>query len=204
MCLAQLVVVCVNIKYMTAALPIYIGVFWALKAFCTRTSQRLRVMDIESRGPLFSNLMETMTGLATIRALGLQRKHREINTQNLCESQKPFYLLLTTQRWLTLTLDLVLAGFAVVLMGIGVGTMGQITPSSMGLALVNTISLSSSVKMLVTYWAGLEVSLGAISRVKRFIEETRSEHLRNETSMIPRNCKLKGPIQFDAVWAYYM
>jgi ABC-type bacteriocin/lantibiotic exporter with double-glycine peptidase domain len=157
MCLAQLVVVCVNVKYMTAALPIYIGVFWVLKAFCTKTSQRLRVMDIESRAPLFSNLLETMTGLVTIRAFGLQNKHREIHNHNLCESQKPFYLLLTTQRWLTVTLDLVLAGFAVVLMGIGVGTMGQVSPSSMGLALVNTISLGSSVKMLVTYWTGLEV-----------------------------------------------
>lgn len=204
MCLAQLVVVCVNVKYMTAALPIYIGVFWALKAFCTRTSQRLRVMDIESRAPLFSNLMETMTGLVTIRAFGFQNKHREINHHNLCETQKPFYLLLTTQRWLTVTLDLVLAGFAVVLMGIGVGTMGQISPSSMGLALVNTISLGSSVKMLVTYWTGLEVSLGAISRVKHFIEETTSEHLRDETNLIERDCKFQGPIQFNAIWAYYM
>jgi ABC-type multidrug transport system fused ATPase/permease subunit len=189
---------------MTATLPIYIGVFWALKAFCTRTSQRLRVMDIESRAPLCSNLMEAMTGLVTIRAFGLQKKHREINYHNLCESQKPFYLLLTTQRWLTVTLDLVLAGFAVIIMGIGVGTMGQISPSSMGLALVNTISLGSSVKMLVTYWTGLEVSLGAISRAKHFIEETRSEHLQDETSLIVRDCKFQGPIRFNAVWAYYM
>lgn len=148
--------------------------------------------------------METMTGLATIRAFSLQNKHREINRHHLRQSQKPFYLLLATQRWLTVTLDLVFAGFAVVLMGIGIGTMGQISPSSMGLALMNTISLGSSVKMLVTYWAGLEVSLGAISRVKHFIEETRPEHLRNEASLIQRDYTFQGPIRFNAVWAYYM
>ena len=188
---------------MTAALPGYIGVFWALSSFYSRTSRRLRIMDIESRAPLFANLAETMAGLTTIRAFGRQKDHRAIHHRQLCESQKPFYLLLAGQRWLTVVLDMTLAGFVVLLMGVGVGTMGQIPPSAMGLALVSTISLGSSFKMLITYWTGLEISLGAVSRVKLFVEETRSEHLSSESSVVLPGWTNQGSIQFINVTGYH-
>lgn len=193
----------VSAKYIAATIPVCIAAFYFIQTFYIRTSRQLRLMDIEARSPLFSNFMETMSGLATIRAFGWQNKYRAINHRHLAESQKPFYLLYSVQRWLSLVLDMTVAGFVVILMGIAVGTMGKLSGSFLGLALVNVASLSASLKALITDWTVLETSLGAVTRVKNFVEKNTSEHLPGESGLPPPNWPKHGSIEFDGVSAFY-
>lgn len=87
-------------------------------------------------------------------------------------SQKPYYLLFCIQRWLVLVLDLIVAGLAVLLVGLAVAFRTRMNPGLLGIALVNMISLSHALTDLVQYWTTLETSLGAIARIKNFTEST--------------------------------
>lgn len=144
-----------------------------------------------------------MSGLATIRAFGWENKYKAVNHQHLAGSQKPFYLLYAVQRWLSLVLDMTVAGFVVILMGIAVGTMGKLSGSFLGLALVNVASLSASLKALITDWTVLETSLGAVTRVKNFVQRNKSENLPGESDLPPLNWPKYGSIEFEGVSAFY-
>lgn len=50
-------------------------------------------MDLECKSPLYSNFLETLDGLATIRAFGWQRYATAVNNERLDVSQRPYYLL---------------------------------------------------------------------------------------------------------------
>ncbi|KAH8693924.1 ABC transporter [Talaromyces proteolyticus] len=203
LCVAQLIIIAVSAKYIAATIPVCCVAYFFIQKFYIRTSRQLRLMDIEARAPLFSNFMETMSGLATVRAFGWEDKYRSVNHKHLADSQRPFYLLFAVQRWLSLVLDMTVTGFVVMLMGIAVGTMGKMSGSFLGLALVNVASLSSSIKALITDWTVLETSLGAVTRVKNFVQGTKSEHLPDENGLPPPNWPKDGAITFEGVSAAY-
>ena len=89
----------------------------------------------------------------------------------LDDSQNPIYLLYTVQRWLALVLDLLVAGLAVLLIILAVEVDSDMSASDMGVALVNLTSFNMNLTYLVRFWASMETSLGAISRIRQFSEE---------------------------------
>jgi ATP-binding cassette subfamily C (CFTR/MRP) protein 1 len=202
-CIAQLVIIAVSAKYIAGVLPGCLLAYYFIQKFYLKTSRQLRIMDIEAKSPLFSNFLETIQGLTTIRAFGWEQEYGERNCKFLAESQKPFYLLYSVQRWLSLVLDMTVAGFAVVLVGIAVGTLGSISAGFLGLALVNVTQLSDSIKALITQWTILETALGAVTRVKTFTEGMDSEHLPGETDLPPDNWPVQGIIEYKGLSAYY-
>ncbi|RAH46582.1 ABC transporter [Aspergillus brunneoviolaceus CBS 621.78] len=207
MCIAQIIVIAIQVHYAAAALPACLVVFYVVQRFYTRTSRQLRILDLEARAPLLSLLLETIQGLETIRAFDWTHRYRQRCYKLLVEAQKPFYLLYAVQTWLALVLDLSLAGFVVVVMGVGVASLGKISPAAMGLALVNIIAFGTSVKLLTTYWASLETSLGAVARIKSFVERTPSEILvppsHEPSEHLPQNWPVEGSVEFRGVSVAY-
>lgn len=138
------------------------------------TSRQLRILEIEAKGPLFSSFLETLNGLATIRALRWTADYARRNLEAVKVSQKPFYLLYTAQNWLNLVLDLITAGLAVTIMCVGVATRSHAN-STIGLALLSAAGIGTSAKMLTQHWTQLEISMAAVERVRAFEDGTPSE-----------------------------
>ena len=90
-------------------------------------------------------------------------------------AQKPFYLLLSIQRWLSLVLNLIVAALTVLLVGAGLALRRHVDPGLLGVALVLMVDLGQTLSELIQNWTLLETSLGAIARIKDFAENTPSE-----------------------------
>ena len=156
------------------AIPaVALAVYFLQRAYLP-TSRQLRILEIEAKGPLFSHFLETLNGLATIRALRWTADYARRNLEAVKVSQKPFYLLYTAQNWLNLVLDMITAGLAVVIMCVGVATRSG-SNSTIGLALMSAASIGTSAKMLTQHWTQLEISMAAVERVRAFEEGTPSE-----------------------------
>lgn len=153
---------------------------------------------------MFSHLIETLSGLVTIRSYSWTGTYTSKCIRLLDASQKPYYLLLCVQRWLVLVLDLVVAALAVIIVGMAVGLRSRINPGFLGLALVQMMSLSHALTNLVQYWTNLETSLGAIARIKDFAENTPVEGTLGESSgdLDPAWPK-SGGLRFEGVSASY-
>lgn len=142
-----------------------------------------------------------MQGLVTIRSFGWVRQYTGKNLMHLDSAQKPSYLLNCIQRWLNLVLDLVVGVLTVLLVVLAVVLREKINPSLLGLALVNMMSLGINMKGIIMNWSILETSLGAITRIKNFSENTPTEVLRGETPA--ENWPTRGDIDIRNVAVQY-
>ena len=201
--IAQMILIGVASVYAAVAFPIILIALFFIQKCYLRTSRQLRLLDLESKSPLYSQFMETLSGLATVRAFGWQHALEQQNQHFLDESQKPFYLLFAVQRWLTLVLDLIVAATAVMLIVLVVKLRGEIDQGFVGVALLNIIMFSQSIKLLLTFWTSLETHIGSIARIKEFTEETKPEHLPSETGTLPPSWPHQGAIEFKSVSASY-
>jgi ATP-binding cassette subfamily C (CFTR/MRP) protein 1 len=198
-----MVLIGVASSYAAIAFPVLLVAVFLIQKFYLRTSRQLRLLDLEAKSPLYSQFMESLSGLATIRAFGWQHALEEKNRELLDQSQKPFYLLFAVQRWLTLILDLIVAAVAVLLIVLVVTLRDKISPGFVGVALLNVILFSQSIKMLLTFWTNLETHIGSIARIKSFTTGTEVENLTFETQTPPADWPQSGAIEFKDITAEY-
>lgn len=158
---------------------------------------------IEHKAPVYSHFLESIHGLATIRAFGWTRPYADKNMALIDNAQKPSYLLNCIQRWLTLALDLVVAGLTILLVVLAVTLRGRIDPSLLGVALVNMMGLGGNMKGIILQWSILETSLGAIARIKRFSDTTPSENLPGEDRVPSEQWPAQGALEIKDLAVQY-
>lgn len=174
MAIGQCAIIIYGAPWSGLAIPIVgLAVYFVQRAYLP-TSRQLRVLEIEAKGPIFSHFLETIAGLSTIRAFRWTKAYARKSQSILANMQKPFFLLFEAQNWLNLVLDLITAGLAVGIMSVGVATRSQAN-STFGLALLSAASFGATAKNLIQHYTQLEISMGAIERVRTFTQETASE-----------------------------
>lgn len=204
LCMAQMALIGVGSKYAAISFPIVLGLLFLIQKLYLRTSRQLRYLDLEAKAPLFSHFTDCLQGLVTLRAFGWQHGMEKKNIELLDHSQRPFYYMFAIQRWLTLSLDLVVAGIAILLIILVVVLRGTgMNAGSIGVALLNVIQFSQGIKLLVTFWTNLETHIGSIMRVKEFTQTVDSEDKPGEDGEIPPNWPSNGAVSFHSVSAAY-
>jgi ABC-type multidrug transport system fused ATPase/permease subunit len=182
--------------YFAAVVPVALAALYAIQKFYLRTSRQLRLLDLEEKAPLYTLFGETASGLASVRAFGWTDKFADRNLELLDKSQRPFYLLYCVQRWLGIVLDLLVTVLVTVLMVVIVAKRASIQPGVVGLGLLSTVDLSSSLTTLIKTWTNLETSIGAISRLKDFVATTESEHKPQEVDAVGKRWPENGEVEF--------
>ncbi|KAL3262061.1 hypothetical protein ABHI18_003168 [Aspergillus niger] len=166
--LGETIIVLLSSKYLVISVPFLVGGLWVLQRFYLRTSKQLQLMDIESKAPLSGFVNDTISGLLTVRAFGRIDEFQCQARQLLQTSQAANYMLLSIQVWLKMILDFIVMILAVAVTGLAVGLRSQRSVGFLGLALVNLISLSSTIRYVMTFWVDLETSIGAAARIRQF------------------------------------
>ena len=167
-------------RYFLVTLPFVIALVATLQKIYLHTSRQIRLLDIECKAPLYSHFAETIGGLVSVRAFNWQSAFHARNVRLLDDSQRPFYLLYCIQQWLTLVMDLVVTGLAVVLMLIIVSQRHSIDSGIVGVGLLNIMSLNGMLTQTIRCWTGLETALAAVERVRTYADDTEIEALPQE------------------------
>jgi ABC-type multidrug transport system fused ATPase/permease subunit len=175
LCIGQAVIVALGIYYMAALLPVIVAVVYSVQRYYLRTSRQVRLLDLEAKSPLFSAMLETSSGLDTIRAFGWSEKFKEHHHFLLDQSQRPFYALFCIQRWLGVVLALMVAVVAVCLVTFSTQFRDLTTGNAVGVALLNVFSFSQTLTLLITAYTSLEMALGAVVRIKNYVAEVKPE-----------------------------
>ncbi|KAJ5876727.1 hypothetical protein N7455_000192 [Penicillium solitum] len=164
-----------SLPYLAAVLPLLLGVLFLIQRFYLKTSRQLRLLEIELKSPLYTHFIESLAGVTTIRAFSWTHAATSRMISMLDTAQRPYYLLLCIQRWLSLVLNLIVAAITVLLVGISFGLRTRVDSGLLGIALVMMMDLGLVLSELIQNWTLLETSLGAIARIKEFSEETPNE-----------------------------
>lgn len=181
--------------YIAISFPFLAAVFVYIQRGYLRTSRQLRLLDLEQKAPVYTQFLETLSGLPTIRAFGWAAPALDLNHELVDRSQQPFYLLLMVQQWLTLVLNLVTAALAVLIVGLAVRLRGSVSVGLTAVSLVQLITLAENLKILIQFWTSLETSIGAVARIKNFGEETPDERQPGENQEPPRDWPARGDIE---------
>ncbi|OAA42503.1 ABC transporter [Beauveria brongniartii RCEF 3172] len=164
----------------TAALQ-FLVLLYFIQRYYLRTSRQFRLLVIEAKTPLVSSLRDIGTGIAYIGASRTQ-KHNFVHCLYILDrSQKPYYFLLASQAFLSLTLDLVVALMALTLSILPLYVKGSTSPNAAGLAFLNLITLA---------------------RLCDFLRDTPTEKRAKETAR-PENWPSCGEVVFQSVSARY-
>jgi ATP-binding cassette subfamily C (CFTR/MRP) protein 1 len=155
-------------SYMAATIPVSVLALYFIQKFYLHTSRQMRLLDLETKTPLYQHFTETLEGIETIRAFGWQTPYDQTALTRLNNSQRPYFLLYCIQRWLSLVLGLLTAAISVILVALALSIPSQSSGGSLGVALNSILAFSMSLTMLVTAWTEAETSLGSVARTASF------------------------------------
>lgn len=198
--LASVALIFIGANYTAAAIPVCCVALFLVQLFYLRTSRQMRILDIQAKAPLFSHFIDTVRGVVPLRAYGWTQQYMKRHLDALNWSQRPYYLMFTIQRWLMLVLDLFNAGLAILLVAI-VMCIPNSSTAYLGVALFNIVSFSATLQALVSDWIQVETALGAVSRIRAYTINVKSEHLPGEDDDVPDTWPQNGAIVFDNVSA---
>ncbi|KAI1148901.1 P-loop containing nucleoside triphosphate hydrolase protein [Nemania diffusa] len=201
MAIGQAAVIVTASPYIAISYPFLLAIMWLIQKFYLRTSRQLRILDLETKSPLYTHFIDTIRGIVTLRAFNFVLENRDKSIELLDASQRPFYLLYIAQQWLTLVLNIVVAALAVVLVTLSL----QLRSNSgfAGASLVSLMSFGDSLSSVVMQWTKLETSIGAIGRLRTFNESVEPEDKEEEELVPAENWPSKGQIELQGVSASY-
>ncbi|KAB8254971.1 P-loop containing nucleoside triphosphate hydrolase protein [Aspergillus pseudonomiae] len=202
-CITTVGLIATGSAYMAITIPVTLVVLYILQKIYLKTSRQLRYLDLECRSPLYSHFVEVLDGLPTIRAFGWQVASTEVLIQHLDQSQKPYYMLLCVQRWLNLVLDIVVTALATIVVTLAVELHESTNAGLLGVALNNILGFNQLLSFFITAWTTFETSLGAIARVKSFVETTPSEVPPGQISEPPACWPEQGAVHIQGLSLSY-
>ncbi|KAM3479993.1 hypothetical protein MY8738_005196 [Beauveria namnaoensis] len=190
---AQIIVMSLVQTEVAFAVPVCAVVVYFVQRVYLRTSRQLRVLDLEAKASLYSGFHETIDGLPTIRAFGWQAAVEQRNIDAVDLSMRPVFLMRCLNRWLLIVLELIVNTVAIAIVLLAV-MGGDERGTRIGVALNLVILTNKTLIALVLGFTDLEVSLGAISRLKTVDEMTPQEDLPRETQMPPKHWPIHGDL----------
>ncbi|OAR01944.1 hypothetical protein LLEC1_02922 [Akanthomyces lecanii] len=190
-------------SYMSIALPAIVLSIALIQRFYLRTSRQIRHIDLEEKAPLYTFFVETSEGILYIQAFAWQEKNMERGYRLLDNSQKPYYLMLCIQQWLTLVLGLLAAGVALVLVSVVVWVRKGTSGPAVGLAFLGIISFQLVMMELIQAWTGSETSVAGLGRLEQFTADTPQESKPDSPTTVSTNWPLVGDVQLTSVSARY-
>ncbi|KAJ3496257.1 hypothetical protein NLG97_g2789 [Lecanicillium saksenae] len=190
-------------SYFTPAMIVLLGAIYLIQHFYLRTSRQLRILELESSSALITHFNETTTGIHHVRSFRWQKAFLNQLYEALAKSQRPYYLLFCSQRWLTVTLDLTSAGATILLVLLSLKTRHSPSQASVGLSMLTLVGFTEAASLVIQAWTNLETYLGAVSRIKDFTAGTPTEKDTLEGPEVGIEWPNNGRLDFNCITATY-
>ncbi|KAH8805424.1 putative ABC multidrug transporter [Xylogone sp. PMI_703] len=199
--IGQAAVMLTSSPYMALSYPLLAALVYVIQRFYLRTSRQLRLLDLETKSPLYTHFLDTLKGIITLRAYGFLPDDVHKNARLINSSQQPAYLLLMIQSWLNLVCDLVVMVMAAVLTTLAVRLHSN--SGFAGASLFTLLSFSENLSGIVIFYTKLETSLGAIARLRTFNETVKPEDIDEEDITPHEQWPQNGVVELKGVSASY-
>ncbi|KAJ3273542.1 hypothetical protein HDV01_004309 [Terramyces sp. JEL0728] len=187
--------------FVAPLLPV-LGVYYFVQKVYRSTSRELKRLDSLTRSPLYAFLGETLNGLPTIRAFGVQERFIEVSENYIARNISPSFLLFSASRWLGIryeSLGAVLVFFAAML-GIFSRTNDRFSGALLGLSLTYSLQVTQSINFCVNQFTQTEIAMNSVERVAYYGDQVEQEAPAViETHRPEKEWPVKGTIQFENV-----
>eukprot|EP00928_Gymnodinium_smaydae_P030744 TRINITY_DN22775_c0_g5_i1.p1 TRINITY_DN22775_c0_g5~~TRINITY_DN22775_c0_g5_i1.p1 ORF type:complete len:1287 (-),score=253.78 TRINITY_DN22775_c0_g5_i1:310-4032(-) len=168
--LGTVVVVCITVPPM---IPCFILIFWymlRLRRFVVKSMTELKRLDSTSRSPIFDWFNTSLKGVTSIRAFGRQSSSQDHMVSLLQGNAEAWFWWMITNRFIGFRLDIISAAIMGIAAFGGAALRSFISSELVGLAIVNTISLSGLFQYMVRQSAQVESFMTSFERLLAYAE----------------------------------
>ena len=188
-------------RMLALALPLSILYFFILKYY-QRSNIEFKRFESNNRSPLYAHVSETLAGISTVKAYGVEadfvRKQRTL----MDESNVPTFLRLMAAVWVSMRIG-ILSSLLTLLLSL-LGTSSAIEPSLIGLSLTYAIGFAGQLGLLLFASSQLENEFNSVERLKVFCEDLPFESSSTlEADPSPSQWPSRGVISFKNVSLSY-
>ncbi|KAJ6222676.1 hypothetical protein RDWZM_001221 [Blomia tropicalis] len=203
--LGILVMVSIVDYWITIPTVILIIIFYYARIYYIRSARSIKRLEGICRSPVFSHLANSLYGLSTVRAFGVQPTfEKKFDEYQDCHTSA-WFLFISSTRWFGIVLDWLCEAYLIcVTVALSISHETK-SPSEIGLCISYAITLSGMFQWGVRQSAELESQMTSVERVDEFshIEHEANLELPEEKSP-PKEWPQHGAISLDDVSLTYV
>lgn len=145
-------------------------VYYVIGVLYVSLSRELKRYESITKSPIHQHFSESLSGIATIRAYGVESRFMKQNLSKIDANNKPFFYMWVANRWLSLRIDaagalvMFFAGIFVIL------SIGKIDAGLAGLSLTYAIAFSESALWIVRLYSNIEMNMNSVERLQEYFE----------------------------------
>ncbi|XP_055589734.1 ATP-binding cassette sub-family C member Sur isoform X5 [Uranotaenia lowii] len=186
------------------------GIYYVVQKFYRCSSRELQRIESITYSPVIAHFSETIEGLQTIRAYRVESRFTETLFRRMEANNVAQVALNSSNRWLGIALDYLGAVivFVAILSGLITASLDPsgTSPSLIGLAINYALLVPIYLNWVVKLVAEMEMYVGAVERIKLFIEGNRerlAERNRIKYRPVPISWPQRGDILFEDISLRY-
>ncbi|EEU33400.1 uncharacterized protein NECHADRAFT_73313 [Fusarium vanettenii 77-13-4] len=193
------------VHWFLVAVPVLIGIFLYAMAYYRASAIQLKRYEATLRGVMFARFSESITGIPTIRAYGVQDQARKTVHDAIDDMDSAYLLTLSNQRWVTCRLDCV-AILAVMTVGLIVVLLRfTVHPSESGLVLSYSLAITQVMQLVARQMSEVENAMISTERLHEYGTELPQESSPQAPGIlpVPETWPTKGKINMINVQLRY-
>ncbi|KAG0210815.1 hypothetical protein BGX28_008951 [Mortierella sp. GBA30] len=198
-----IVIISVNMPMFIIAAVFIVAIYAVIGALYVPISRDLKRLNSNSKSPILNHFNETLTGLATIRAYGFERRFISKNLVNLDDNNRTFFLLWSTNRWLHWRVDVAGALVAFITGILVLQNWGKIAPGWAALSLTYSLMFTGTIVWVIRTYAQNEMNLNSVERVVEYMDLEEEPPAIIEGSRPPASWPHSGEIVVDHLTMKY-
>ncbi|KAJ3368154.1 hypothetical protein HDU91_000820 [Kappamyces sp. JEL0680] len=200
--IANLAFLCyVDTRMLALVCPLIVVYFLMLKYY-QRSNIELKRFEAVNKSPLYAHVSETMAGISTVKAYGVEASFIDRQRQLMNVSNVPTFLRLMAQVWISLRLGILSSSLTFLLCILG--ATSAIEPALIGVALTYAIGFANLLALLLTSASSLENEFNSVERLQVYCMQLPQESaatLSEDPS--PAQWPQRGQISFNDISLSY-
>ncbi|GJJ71288.1 ATP-binding cassette, subfamily C (CFTR/MRP), member 1 [Entomortierella parvispora] len=166
-----LVVISFTLPIFLALVPFLAIIYFWIQTYYMRTSRALKRIHSISKSPLYQHFQETLAGVSTIRAMGLQSRYVIESAEKSDRSSNAHYHLLVANRWLNIRLEFLGALIVLATSLLSVSKRDELGTGKAGLALSYALTVTFTITYLVQALGSLQNQLVSVERIQEYCDK---------------------------------
>ncbi|KAG0084918.1 hypothetical protein BGZ92_009462 [Podila epicladia] len=168
---SKLIIISVTLPAFLFTVPVILAIYYTIQWYFLWATRSLKRINSVAISPVYQHLDETLSGVATIRAMNMQSQFITENANRVDYNLNTFIAHVYCNRWVEVRLQTVSAIIILVVALISVFGRQYLDPSIVGLTLSYSIGLTVSMMWLVRDYCEWQTHLVAIERVQEYTEK---------------------------------
>ncbi|KAJ7566291.1 hypothetical protein O6H91_02G095800 [Diphasiastrum complanatum] len=178
-------------------LPPFVIFFYYIIHSYLVVSRELKRLDGISRSPIFSHFEQTLDGIATIRAYGVQPTMHARFAELIDANDRAYILFVHTSRWMAVRLDFAAAICVTASAMMVILLRTNLAPGLTGVLLVQSLHLLGTLAYGARVAADTENYFTSVERIQAYADLPTEETSLSCPSTIPENWPSQGEIEFQ-------